>query len=550
MRKFFVVILTFLAISILSPWFTGIWFERTYRSLIAFYNAKTDVNIEILQYHRGWWKSKAVLYIHFLHPEIRQYFKDLGVQNPGLDITLDQSIEHGPVIIQPESPSRFGLAYIHSLVFLSKDIQKIMQAADENQPIIITNNDLVTFAGNYYKHFAISPFQLMYVKNDLLLKFIQGIRGDLWISPRKNHFQGKVNLQSVIAMSGNNILTSPDFVIQFDQYQSKSGLWLGDSSVITSQINWDNNSQTLLQLFGMNFHGNIGESVGELYGLKVLELDQLNLAGRSLGPIHLKISASGLSVKGLLNVMDAYQKITNRGELYESQLKQKILSLLPAIFSKKSELKIDELEVISPEGNLQLTGKMNWPFNGASSDGFIGIYQDSKAEAKLRVSKKFLNKFLDDISQLPYFRSITQERRNQLLDLQQNMQSANQRNFLFISWLALNGFLTENDAIQLLTLQRNDEPLIKYSELLKKLFLDRVISRELSYKLFWQYVDVKHQVNLFDQALDVDQKIVKQQMEAQVNEWVKDGYITQEKNDYVISVQKDNGLIKLNGKGI
>lgn len=550
MRKLIGCVLALFVIVLVSPWVTGLWFERSYHQLITFYNLQGDFNIDLMHYHRGWWSSDAELHIEVINPEVLQYFAELGIKNPKVDVTFQQHIQHGPVIFNSGASPLFGLATIRNQVHLSNDIQAVMQSTRVQKPLVVEVKDFISFTGGYHKYFSISPFQVVYTKNNLLIQFNQGLQGNVWVSPTERRFSGDVILSHFVMSSGKNVLTVPKLDVQFKQYRTRNGLWLGQSGMFASEVDWNDENENVIHLSDVDFHGNIDEKSGELYGLKSLSVKEVMLDGRLIGPVHFQVSAVGLSSKGLVNLIAAYQKVVRRGELYESQLRQNITSLVPSMFSTKTEIKIDNLQVMAPEGSLQLSGKMYWLFNESSTDGLLGLYQDANANASLRVSKNFLNKIIDDISQLSYFRSISPERRDELLDLQSNLQTANQRNFLFISQLARTDRLSEDDAIQLLTLQRNDEPLEEYFAVIKKLYLDRQISRQLSYMLFWQYVAVKHQVKMLDQAFDIDQQIVKQQMQAQITQWIKDGYIKQEKNDYVISVQKDSGSIKVNGKEI
>lgn len=548
MRKLIGCVLALLMIVLLSPWFTGMWFQRTYQNVITFYNLQGGFNIDLMKYHRGWWASDATLQIEVIDPDVLRYFSELGINNPKLTVTFYQHIQHGPVILDSSASSTFGLAFIRNAVNLSKDLRLLVQSVNADQPLVVNVNDFVTFFGEYYKSFTVSPFKLMDINKKTMIQFNQGSQGSLWIFPNNRRMNGNIALQSVLIMNGKNVITIPTLSLQFKQYRTPSGLWLGQSGVMASDVTWLGENDLSVHLSDINFHGTLDEKAGEIYGRRYLDIKQIEVAGRSIGPVHLQMSASGLSVKGVLNLIAAYQKIMRRGELYESQLSQNMSSLVPTLFSTNTEVTIDGLNVDSPDGNLQLSAKMNWPFNESSADGVYGLYQDANAQAQLRVSKELLNKIINDISQLSYFRSITSERRDELIDLQNNLQSAGQRNFLFISQLVRDGVISEDQALELLAIQKNDASLEEYFSTLKKMYLDRQISRQLTYMLFWQYADVKQHVAMLDQAFDVDQKIVKQQMHDQITQWIKEGYITQDKNDYVISVHKDNVSVKVNGK--
>jgi uncharacterized protein YdgA (DUF945 family) len=121
MRKFVSAMLALIVIIVFSPWITGIWFEKSYHNIISFYNAEGDVAIQILKYHRGWWKSEATLNVKIMNPNVRLFWEGSHVKHPEFNFTVDQEIQHGPILYYDtkELPVFFGLASVHEILHLS-----------------------------------------------------------------------------------------------------------------------------------------------------------------------------------------------------------------------------------------------------------------------------------------------------------------------------------------------------------------------------------------------------------------------------------------------
>lgn len=532
MRKLIVGLVALMLVIILAPWAMGIWFEHSYRQVAASFNAQDDMVVQIQEYHRGWWRSSAVVHVQIKNPDVRKFVEQSGVANAKLDFVLQQDIQHGPLLYRYTKglPSVFGLASIHNI------------------HSVLNDNDLVTFSGNYFKSFYFMPVSLKAVDNQFHFIFDKGISGGVWFLPAENRMMGNVTLSDFSVTQDNYIVLIPNATLQFDQYRAPSGLWLGSVRLKLPEINVQNNDGSKINIEDLDFYTDNKESGDVIKAFNDLSVGKMDFGVEVLGPLHVQISASDLNANAILNMIAAYQKIQNEGELYQSQLQQKMSAMLPKIISEDSEIKLDSLKLVAPVGRLQISGEMNWPLHLAPASGALLLFQESSAQANMRISQELVNKLIGYISWLPSFRSVSPERHAELIELQKNLEMANQRNFLFISMLVHYGVLSDNNALELLGLQKADASVDEYFRVIKILFLDKKITLMVSHMLFWQYADVKHQIQVLNQALDADQLSIQQQMRNQVEAWVKAGYISKEKNDYVITIQKENDTMKVNGK--
>jgi uncharacterized protein YdgA (DUF945 family) len=551
MRKITGIVLSLILVIFISPWLLGWWLQHVYQELITSYNKQGNVVIEVMHYHRHWLSTDAKFHIQIINPAVRQLFVDAKKTNPNLEITVAQHIQHGPILSHKtaDMPSMFGLAFIYNSIDLSEDIKSLFQATS-NQAVSLGGDDYISFAGNYLKHIVLSPVRYVYKDANLNFEFKQGIQGHVWIYPNQHHFSGEFELADFVLKNGDDIIGAPNIKFIFDQHQSINQLWIGHAGLELASLSMRNDIGDQLAITGVNFQGDISEASGELSDARRLTIEKIEIDGETFGPVHLKLKTSGLSAKAITDLIATYQKINQQGELYASQLKLKMLSLIPGIFSGNAEIKLEDFDVVAKEGRLQAKGKMDW-FGGESSvSDFSELLDDSNIQGKLRISKVLANRFVEYASQMPFFRTISRKRRMELLDLQDNIELANQRNFLYLVVLVDGKTLAESSALNLLGLQKSSAPLSEYAKATRDLFLGGQIDRLLSYRLLWLYIDIKQRSDDLDQALLMDDKSLRKSLHTEFNDWVKAGYITQDKEDYVISIQKEQSLLKLNGKEV
>jgi uncharacterized protein YdgA (DUF945 family) len=409
---------------------------------------------------------------------------------------------------------------------------------------------MVTFSGKYYKHIKFPGFQFINSENNLHFNSNHGIQGYVWIYQKNPRVSGEIKLSEFTVTDGKNVLSIPSLIFKFDQYRAESGLWLGKAALAISEIVLSDPNGNHWNLSHIDFNGAINEASGKVSGYRTFDISRISFGDEAIGPLHLQLRITALNSQAIVNIIDAYQKIMREGELYQSQLQSKISSLLPRIFSRKSNIKLEAFDITAPQGNFQMNGQMYWPLSGSPAQDISELFQDASAQANIRVAIPLLDKLVAYASQLPYFRSVSPARHDELVNLQLNLQFANQRNYLFIIMLTNKNILSEQIAVNLLEMQKNDASLDEYYVMLQEIFLRKQISRVLSYALFWQYLDVKNHVNALEQALDSDEKTINQQLQAQFDDWVKQGYITRDKNDYVVTIQKDSSVTRVNGKDI
>lgn len=549
-RRITIGVALVLLLLVLAPWATGIWFEQSYRRMISSYNLQGDVHVQIVEYHRSWLRSEALILIKIKSPEIRELLQAFGASGSIYELILEQKIQHGPFIYnKAKLPSFIGLVAIKNTLHISPDIQAIFMP-QKKKLSILTNEDLVSFAGNYFKHFEIEQVQVSNASNNIIMQIGQGILGNIWLLSKPNRILGDVALNNFVLKDQENKISMSNLEINFDQQQAPSNLWVGKMSLKFPEMTWIKSNDQKVSISDFDFQGVLSESSGKLYAQRNLNIKSVQIDDETVGPIHLKISASRLSSKAILDIISAYLRIVREGELYESQLQYKMSGMFPQVFLRNAKVKVEDLNIATERGELKLIGELTWPYNESGVSNVSTLWNDAYGQGNLKISKLLVNHILDYALETPIIYGMLTNKQKELLAIQQNLQLASQRNYFFIYMLVTNHFLTNDNALDLLDLQRDDAPIQEYAAQLKKLFLDTQITREQSYMLFWQYSAVTWQMRALDDAIELDKKNIKDKFNQQVNTWLKQGLITQDQNNYTVLIQKEGETIKLNGKEI
>jgi len=280
-----------------------------------------------------------------------------------------------------------------------------------------------------------------------------------------------------------------------------------------------------------------------------ITIEQLKLDKEVFGPLDVLFTAEKLNAAAITDIFTAYNEFFHEGEVYQGQLRGKLLLLIPQIFNPGATLSINSLSLATPYGPLQASGAVVWPAESPSTpDDVDDFLHNAPLSFSLRASQALVDEFIKYISTLPYTQDFTQEQRNQLLASQDDINTAFQQNNILVAELMYLHILSETTGNQLLLLARDNALADRYLANIKTLFLDKVITPETAYLLYWQFAQLQHQVDVFEQQLDQQQDIAKKKLFLWLQDWVKQGYISSDKKDYVIEMRRANGVVKLNGK--
>src|SRR6185437_13846531 len=194
-------------------------------------------------------------------------------------------------------------------------------------------------------------------------------------------------------------------------------------------------------------------------GNKKLFIDQINIDDFQAGPLHIDLSVKKFNAEAVDNMIEAYHLIMKRGELYESQLTQKMIMMLPDVFNKGTTISINDFDLKTQDGHIYLNGEMVWNMDKASiPDQIMDLLSAADTKIYLKIAKPLMNRWINFTSTLSWFSQADPEL-DQFYDLARHeMVYTTQLNTYGVIDLVAEGELQHSDAKLLLSLQKQMFP--------------------------------------------------------------------------------------------
>lgn len=545
------VIMILIVLAVLSPKLSGLYFEYQYRHLINYYNRNPQIQVQIDKFHNGWFSSDAILKVNINNPKIKNYFTSLGIQFPQNWI-VDQHIVHGPVFFQRLDGLNtvFGLALIRNQIRIPKDISLLLNNMGINDKFIQKNEDFVNFRGQFIKHIKTNSFVLIFPKvNNLHIRF-NAFEGRFLMYSSAPHISGQVMIKQIEVADDEDSISIPHIKLQFDHYQNPQKIWLGGNSLQIPEFLWTEVGGNKLIISGIHFSGNVDQTSGFISAKRVFKIEKMDWNGEIIGPFNLQLSINKINAESLSTIIKTYNDVMQRGELYQSQLQQKIISLIPNLISQGTSFNLDELNLKTPLGQLNVHGKIEWQELSDSSmyTGLVELFKIAHSSLNLSITKQLLDEFVNFAAGFSFLSQANPEVRTAYLNAKEDFVLVMKQNSYVLSKLVEEGALSKNNATNLMALQDNFVPLSDYANEVRQYLLNREISLATSYRLIWQYSEVERPYQTMQELIKTNQEEIAKDMREQIAQMQKEGYIEEKNNLLTVLLDYKKGKLTINGR--
>lgn len=510
--------------------------------------------IRVADYKRGWFSSDATSVIKISDTNLRNILLELGASVQDLpdsvELVIVQHIQHGPIFYRHSFPNLLGFAAIDHKLVIPQNEQAFFAKLNITDSILRSSQTVLGFTGKFNTTFEIKNYNMV-VPNAALEARFEVIKANIsqWLF--SDRLKGKIVFDNFYLKSDASSVVLPRAAIRFDLHKDRNGLWVGSHKLSLSQIIFRDAVNGSYEADDVDTTGDVSELSDLLTAKKDVVVKNVQYKDQVFGPFLLQVSADRLNAEAIANLIAAYKDIREHGELYESQLRQKMFFILPNVVSPGASIRIDKLQVNTPDGLLQLQAKLAWPReNFIAPDNMQDLMQSSKLQASLRISTALLDRMISIASKLTYLYQVPPEDRGALVELNNNIRLMTQQNTNAILDLVQTNELSEEDSLGLLTLARNNVPYEEYEQQVRTLLFARKINRETMYLLDWLYAELSSQQTMLDQGLQRYEIAVEKQLHSQLDQLLKMGYVVQNKDDYYVALVREEGVFKVNGKVI
>lgn len=203
---------------LVSPYLIGLSIKNHYKKSLEQLSDGFKINLRLVSYHQGWWRSQAIVATNFLLAD-----KPIeGQLKPDNSLLIQQTIYHGPLIVLWNKfiDVKLALAYIRS---------STKQAPAFANSIIYLNTAMNS-------RFDLDNLSINNHAGSVIYA-IKGVKGSLHIN--KNH--SRLDVKLIINHLYSNV-NSPRKITHFSTSQTltllPSGVWVGQKSFYFGSLSW------------------------------------------------------------------------------------------------------------------------------------------------------------------------------------------------------------------------------------------------------------------------------------------------------------------------
>lgn len=554
-RRLLIILVPLIAIVLIFvPPLIGYGIEKFVGARMLLKTIQNQPDIRIISYKRHWFTTDITVAIKANDPSIRAAIAKLAPQSEDLpdpiEIQFTEHFQHGPVFYHPLAniPYHFGVALIDRKLVIPENEKFVLSLIGLNESIWKMNHAYISFTTKIFEYLELTNFNFQMRGGKANISF-DSLVGNVWVRPTSGQLVGVLTLNNFTLNADKTSISLPFTTLYFNIKKDKNGLWIGSHSLELSKILLLNTIKDKIEIGELKFDGFIEENAGLLEVEKGFSIQSISFAEQDLGPLNVQLSANHLNAHAVADLINTYQDVKSHGELYESQLRQQLLSKLPYVVAPGASIQLDNFVFATPVGNLVMHAKLEWPTDHFIAPADISDLIDSSSlQGTLKMTSQLANQIIKFFSKLIYIREIPVDERNYLLDLEEQIRLGTQQNIVGINDLIQSKDIPAVEGKQLLKLVHHDASSDEYFAAIKKIYLDKVITRDVNYELAYLYSDLGAQVDEEKRVLKGYQQATEQQMHSQLDDYLKQGYVVKDDNDnYVVTFERQHGQIKVSG---
>jgi len=504
-----------------APFINGYFFKRYYLGLLTNISDTSQIKITVQDYKLGWFSSHAKLYVE---PKA----------NTASGLTLLENISHGPIVYN-STLHRWSIAQalIENHMFLPEPANTLLLGAN-NQGFLHINT-LAKFNGNFLNIISM-PVINMQIPGAGKLSW-QGLQGNT-VLYTDNHVVNRVTSDvkmgalSVESMFGN-LAMMQNTTVKYDINRAPIGLWNGSYVFSMPDFSYNSSDQKSFSVKNIAINNMFDLSQEKFYNSKlVFSMGKLILPDYDLDSVNLKLNVNNLNAQGLINFYNRAPELPQGRNLTAAQIDE-YKNLFMQILDPTTML-TENIEMTTSLGNVSSNGKF---YFSAPFSTFDEAQKAASFQLNIRASVDSVNKWIELMTprhdpEAPVETSpvaaVTPP------DLDQDIDGLINQNQISMK-----------SAFGLKDLVKRRLSLKDFSYNLDQMVIRQDISKNSATQLKTNYAAL---ANAQTSLPPPKPKLTPlEQMKKQVSDWVSQGYIKQENNDYVTTITRENGMLKING---
>ncbi len=563
------------------PWLVGMSFKRQYFDFIAAINQKNQVKVVILNYKQGWLSSTASIQITPIISDSSSMLKRTPMLDPTqlaamTTVTLDQTISHGPIVMDKiNNHPTLAMGAVESILH-SPEIERLLYSNVKIQGLL-TMQSLFDFNKEGFNLITLPAFQ--YTAQGMGSVSWQGLTANVVFHLTSHSEVDKIdtNLKfGAVSIKGDPSMWQGDFSLQPITIRSATtkqalGLWIGSSEVNVPGAVLNEASAPVFNLNNLLFKNKATLSQTNQYQFSnTVNLTQLTVPSWSINSISgltININFAGLNANELVNLVRFVNSMPNN--ISSDEFENQSLQALVRVITPSTNINVIALADTSL-GKLNMKGLLFWPASVPAPKTPDDLFANTNAKVDIRMSIPLAKKIIDIAASNMAERSarpiaVTTPPTAPTLTTEINSPTSDAAKTAFsqkVADLLRSGKISLSVSLQILGWWDQQLPVDVFAGNLKRFGL----AADTENDLIQTYTQLKQSgpvpVSPLPAQVVAASPQAQQQMQAQmqqmlvgnisqtIDQWLTQGYITQDGNDYVIAITREAGVIKVNGKDL
>ena len=510
-------------LALLAPAIDGYTAKQNYLNLIAALNQQNGGKFKVVSYQLGWGSSDAKTNI------------SLDPNDPTKVITVVQHIQHGPLLHDSYSGKwSVGQALIQSSIILPDPINTFLLGAQGATTGIFQSNTLVTFNDEFISSVSVPAINVQ-APNGTQINW-QGMTGTTYMqvaNKKMGHIQAKLNFTPISFQNAAATFSVDNLALQYEAMPDAYGLLDGSYSAATPSINFTSTKGNL-SLANLNIGDTFNVDAKNLFNnLTQISFENLLIGDLTINSTSVKLGQNNLSPQGIIDYVNTVSRLRNSPDNMDpATLQDAVLHIFTptTMFS-------ENILINTPTGNVVSDGKVSWA-------GGLKTLEDMGKTANfvfnLRVSISLVNHILDVAAQ----KEVTA------------IQAAPDTSNLAEGEAAVDNQIdawTKQDVISLSVGIRLKD-LVKtrlaakdFNRNVDDFVLRKDVPKEVAEPLKMAYAQINWAKKPAAPQAPLAPNSRVGRIKNNLQDLLQKGYVKQDKEDYVVSVTQDNGVLKING---
>lgn len=558
-----VLILIIIIAIALIPFIDGYLFKQQFMDLIAKANQRSPVKavFTVAEYHLGWFSSDAKVIVRSPQVSVPTQTTFPGA----IAITMQEHISHGPFVTDPVTgKSTYARASISTQVFLPEPLNSMLFG--QAQTPILQINSLAKSDDSFLSQIYTPPLNAKAADGSSVS--FQGITGTSDVKTANNiitSMDSNVNIGTVSISSLNpqGSASMQPIAIAYNVKRNSVNLWDGNYSFDMPGVSFNSADLGNYSLKDFKITDAFGIESNQFYNNQMhLSLGNLITPDITVNSGDIMLKIDKLNAQGLANFLTwAYTIQTTPSGNTQLQMSQ-YNDYLVHVFTPTTALS-EAATVTTGFGNFSSTGQMTWHGDLKTVDD---IKNNAEFKVDLRVSISLVNKLIEltspaaDLEGQSAVETTAQTANTPPTDLDGLQKQID-------AWATQN-LITTSVGIQLKDIVKSKVASDVFAANVDQFVLRKDVPSTLASQLKVEYTSIVDKGKKpvpgkpgmppvaapqpvvvqaappAPPAQPTSQAAMKKQ---QIQDFLKQGYIKQDNDDYVTTITRENGVIKING---